>query len=93
MEMPPRSALKGRQGRLSRACRELKPSRVREQRVSTPPTMAASIMSAAISRWAVARGLALEVQAVEVTQAGPFAPLSVATTRSREPKVCCCWKS
>ncbi len=41
------------------------------QSVSIPPTIAASISPASISRFADARGFALEVHAVEITHAGP----------------------
>ena len=73
---PARSAANGRQGRRSTACSAWKPRRVSLQRVSTPPTMAASMTSVAMRRCAEASGLALDVQAVEIIQAGPVAPVS-----------------
>jgi hypothetical protein len=88
MLTPARSLWNGRHGRRSSACSDSKPLNVIVHSVSTPPTIAASITPAAISRAAEASGLALDVHAVDTIHAGPFAPVSVATTCSAAPNVC-----
>ena len=64
MVMPSRLRLKGLQRDFDRASNEPKPFRVMRQRVSAPPTTAASASPQRISRRAEAKTLALEEQAV-----------------------------
>jgi len=87
MLMPLRCDEKGWQGVGASASRQKKPRRVMPHNVSMPPTIAASHRSAAIMRCALASGLALEVHAVETTQAGPRAPVSSETTFRIAPYV------
>ena len=54
--------------------------------LSTPPTTAASISPAAISRAALPKTLALDEQAVDTTQAGPSS-CSARATKSATEKV------
>ena len=84
MEMPLRSASKGRQGSGESSSSELKPYSVVRHSESTPPTMAASIRPAAIMRAAEANTLALDEQAVETTTAGPSRPKAVRTKSATE---------
>src|SRR5688572_19010099 len=64
IEMPLRAASKGRQMSCDSSCNESKPCSVDRQRLSTPPTTAASIRPASIQRCAVRNTLALDEQAV-----------------------------
>ena len=65
------SASAGRQMSGEISCSELKPYSVVRQRLSTPPTTAASQAPASMARRAAANTLALEEQAVEILSAGP----------------------
>ncbi len=71
MEMPLRSGSQGRQGCGETSCSALKPYSVMLHSESTPPTTAASQRPDWIRRLALAKTLALEEQAVEMTKAGP----------------------
>src|SRR4029453_6012288 len=71
IEIPLRAASKGRQMSCANNCNESKPCRVDRQRLSTPPTTAASIRPASIQRCALRNTLALDEQAVEITAMGP----------------------
>ena len=71
MLIPSRAFEKGRQGFADSAPSALKPQSVIAQSVSMPPTIAASMSPAPMSRCPVASGFALEVHAVDTTQPGP----------------------
>jgi hypothetical protein len=66
-----RSAAQGRQASGAISSSALKPARVMRQRLSAPPTRAASQIPAAIRCAASITARALEAQAVETVKAGP----------------------
>ena len=59
--------------------------------MSTPPTTAASMRPASISRWAEANALALDEQAVDIAAQGPASP-SRARVYSATENVLCVWR-
>src|SRR3954467_609697 len=71
IEMPLRSASNGRQATGESSPSELNPYRVVRQRLSTPPTTAASHSPASIMRAALPNAFALDEQAVDIAIAGP----------------------
>jgi len=71
IEMPLRFTSNGRQTCSDMSCKELKPYKVVKHKVSTPPTMAASIKPASNILRAVLNTLALDEHAEEITTAGP----------------------
>ena len=82
MEMPLRSTSNGRHGSRDSSSSEPNPYSVVRQRLSTPPTTAASHRPAAIIRAAAPNAFALEEQAVETTDAGPSSPRCACTNAS-----------
>jgi hypothetical protein len=71
MDSPERAASLGRQGSRDVSSRALNPRNVRRQRLSTPPTTAASQTPERIHCQASAKTLLLDAQAAETVVLGP----------------------
>ncbi len=88
MLMPSRFTLMGLQGLLLTHASASKPASVKRFSASTPPATTTSAKSAASRRAALASAFGAEVQAVDIANTGPRAPLMPARNSAGVPRPC-----